>query len=409
MRLVYYCDIDVHFCDKTETRTLVPLMAYDRHVALLIETSRSYGRGLLRGIIRYQREHGPWSIYFEPRGINDSAPSWLKSWNGDGILARINDRRTARIIQQSRIPAVDLLAALPELGTPAAGTDNASVVELALHHFLDRGHRRFAFCGYPPGVSRWMDIRRELFLRRVTAGGFSCAAFTGSQRRGSRQAWEQDQRQLTRWIKSLPMPIAIMACNDDRGLQVLDACRRADIRVPDDVAVLGVDNDEYICGLATPPLSSIDLGLEDIGYRAAQLLDRLMRGGRPSSKALLLPASDVVARQSTDALAIDDVELAAAIRYMRENACQGIRLREVTAATGLERRTLERKMKALFGRSPKEELLRIQIAEAKRLLLSTKLSIKAVATRTGFQNSRYFSRVFRCHGGLAPGQFRHSG
>jgi LacI family transcriptional regulator len=199
-----------------------------------------------------------------------------------------------------------------------------------------------------------------------------------------------------------------MACNDDRGLQLLDACRRAEVRVPDDVPVLGVDNDEFMALLATPPLSSIDINLEGIGYRAAELLDGLMHRKRPPVEPVLLPAGEVISRQSTDSLAIDDPELSAAIRYLRENACKRIRMRDVTKATGMERRTLERRMKQVFGRSPKEEVLRIQIDEARRLLLSTELSIKAVAVRTGFGNSRYFSKVFRDRAGHAPGQFRRS-
>lgn len=381
-------------------------MSHDRHVALLIETSRSYGRGLLRGIIRYQREHGPWSIYFQPRGLNDTAPSWLRSWRGHGILARINDRRTAEIIKRSGIPAVDLRFAVPNLGLPAVGIDNATVVRRAVDHFLDRGYTRFAFCSYPRGSSRWMDVRSDLFQQLVASLGFACELFTGEARRGKDVSWEQEQRQLTRWVKRLARPIAVMACNDERGLQLLDACRRADVRVPDDVSVLGVDNDEFVCGLATPPLSSIDINLDGIGYRAAELLDGLMRHKPPPAEAVLLPAGDVIPRQSTDALAIDDPELAAVVRYLREHACEQIRLSDVTQATGMERRTLERKFKEVFGRSPKDELLRIQIDEAKRLLLSTELSVKAVSVRTGFGNSRYFSKMFRNRVGLAPGQFR---
>jgi LacI family transcriptional regulator len=378
----------------------------DKHVALLIETSRAYGRGLLRGITRYLREHAPWSIYFEPRGLADSPPRWLRSWRGDGILARVNDRQTAAIIKKSGIPALDLLAALPDFGMPAIGIDNQTVVRRAIDHFLDRGFTRFAFCGYPSGVSRWMDMRCRLFADAVAELDRPCDIFTGRSRR--RASWEQEQQDLTRWVRRLKKPVAVMACNDDRGQQLLDACRRAGARVPDDVSVLGVDNDEFICGLATPPLSSIDIDLDGIGYRAAELLDRLMHGKKPPPGPVLLPAGDVITRQSTDGLAIDDFELSGVVRYLRQHACDPVRMRDVTEATGMERRTLERKMKAIFGRSPKEELLRIQIDEAKRLLVTTQLSVKAIALRTGFANSRYFSNVFRRRVGAPPGQFRRA-
>jgi LacI family transcriptional regulator len=378
------------------------------HVALLIETSRAYGRGLLRGIIRFQRDHGPWSIYFQPRGTNEPAPAWLKTWRGDGILARIEDRRMAGMIRRTGIPAVDLRFGVPGLEMPAIGIDNRTVVRLALDHFLDRGFRRFAFCSYPRGRFGWMDIRADLFQQLVADAGLTCELFTGTARPGSRLTWEQEQQQLARWVQRLAKPIAVMACNDDRGLQVLDACRRAGIRVPEEVSVLGVDNDEFLCGLATPPLSSVDINLELIGYRAAELLDGLMRGEQSSAEPVLLPAGDVVARQSTDSLAIDDPALSAALRYLRDHACEGIRMSDVTRATGMERRTLERRIKAVLGHSPKDELMRIQLDQAKRLLAETDFSIKSVSLRTGFANSRYFSQVFRARVGLAPGQFRQS-
>jgi LacI family transcriptional regulator len=381
-------------------------MRHTAHVALLIETSRAYGRGLLRGISRYQRDHGPWSIYFQPRGLNDAAPPWLKTWRGDGILARIANRRMAALIDRTGIPVVDLRFGVPGLSVPAVGIDNATVVQRALDHFLDRGFREFAFCGYPRGSRAWMDVRADLFGQLVAETGLRCEYFNSTSRPGKELTWEQDQQQLARWVKRLPKPVAVMACNDDRGLQLLDACRRAGVHVPDEISVLGVDNDEFLCGLATPSLSSVDINVERIGYQAAALLDGLMRGQQPPPGPLLFPAGDVIARQSTDSVAIDDPELSAAVRYLRDHACEGIRMSNVTQATGIERRTLERRMKALFGRSPKDELVRTQLDEAKRLLAGTELSIKAVSLRTGFANSRYFSQVFRNRVGLAPGQFR---
>jgi len=377
-----------------------------RKVALLIETSREYGRGLLRGISNFQREHLPWSIYFQPRGTNDPVPSWLSSWRGDGILARVEDRKMAKAIEKTGIPAVDLRFAVPNLQMPAVGVDNRTLVQLAIDHFLDRGFQRFAFCGYPEGDFIWMDHRCKLFYEMLAEAGFGCDVFRWQNKGDKTPSWDQDQRQLVRWIRGLQKPVAIFACNDNRGLQVLDACRRASVEVPSEVSVLGVDNDEFLCGLSTPPLSSIDINLERIGFRAAELLQSLMDGKSAPSEPILFSAEAVVARRSTDSFAVEDAEFAGVLRYLRENACKGIRMVDITKATGMERRTLERRMKATLGRSPKEELMRIQIEEAKQLLSKSEMSIKNVSQSTGFASSRYFSRVFQARVGKTPGEFR---
>ncbi|EAQ78547.1 AraC family transcriptional regulator [Blastopirellula marina] len=377
-------------------------------VALLIETSREYGRGLLRGISRFQREHGPWSIYFQPRGANEPVPTWLANWNGDGILARVEDRRMAQAIQKTGVPAVDLRFAVPNLKMPGVGVDNLALVSLALDHFLDRGFTRFAFCGYPTGEFIWMDLRAKLFHDLVVQKGYRCEVFPQDLKIAKPRTWEQDQRQLVRWIRKLEKPVAIMACNDSRGQQLLDACRRAEADVPNDLSVLGVDNDEFLCGLSTPPLSSIDINTERIGYYAAELLQSLMNGAPAPSEPVLFPAEAVIARRSTDSFAVEDEEFAAVLRYFRENACQGIRMADITKATGMERRTLERRMKSTLGRSPKDELIRIKIEESRRLLVRTDMSIKNIAQAAGFSNSRYFSRVFQSRVGTTPLAYRKS-
>ena len=381
-------------------------MVSTRKVALLIETSREYGRGLLRGISNFQREHLPWSIYFQPRGTSDPVPTWLSSWRGDGILARVEDRKMAKAIEKTGIPAVDLRFAVPNLKMPAVGVDNRTLVQLAIDHFMDRGFQRFAFCGYPQGDFIWMDHRCKLFCEMMAEIGFTCDVFRWRNKAEKTPTWDQDQRQLVRWIRGLEKPVAIFACNDNRGLQILDACRRASVEVPGEVSVLGVDNDEFLCGLSTPPLSSIDINLERIGFRAAELLQSLMDGKSAPAEPILFPAEAVVARRSTDSFAVDDAEFAGVLRYLRENACKGIRMVDITKATGMERRTLERRMKSTLGRSPKEELMRIQIEEAKQLLSKSEMSIKNVSQATGFASSRYFSRVFQSRIGMTPGEFR---
>jgi LacI family transcriptional regulator len=291
------------------------------HVALLIETSRGYGRSLLQGVIRYQREHRPWSIFFEPHALGAPPPPWLKSWQGDGILARIDDRTMGRAVRRTGLPAVDLRFSVSGLGLPGVGIDNQAVVRLAFEHLATCGFKHFGFCGPPPRRNAWMDLRRDLFQQSVHEAGLACHVFDTIPKAAA-NAWEVEQELIATWILRLPKPIGIMASNDDRGQQVLDACRRVNVLVPDDVAVIGVDNDEILCNLSSPPLSSVDINTQQVGYQAAALLERMMAGRPAPKQPLLLAPHGVVSRESTDVLATEDRELAAAIRHIREHACE---------------------------------------------------------------------------------------
>src|SRR5207245_2317834 len=194
-----------------------------------------------------------------------------------------------------------------------------------------------------------------------------------------------------------------MAGNDDRGLEVLEACHRAGILVPDEVAVIGVDNDEFLCNLSDPPMSSISPNAQRIGYEAAALLDRLMKGARTPTRPVLLPPGGVVARRSTDVVATDDRGLAVAIRYLREHACEGLRLKDFGKVSGLARRELGRRIRKVLGRSPKEEITRIQLDRAKQLLTETELPAALIAEKCGFSQPKYFCQVFHAKIGVPPG------
>lgn len=377
------------------------------HVALLIETSRGYGRDLLRGVIRYLGEHGPWSIYFQPHDLSAPPPPWLKNWHGDGILVRIDNRQMARVVRQTRLPAVDLRFSVPGTGLPGVGIDNRAVVQLAFRHLADCGFKQFAFCGLPGKANVWMDLRRELFQEFVRASGHSCHVFETPARARS-ASWELEQEWIADWISHLPKPIGVMACNDDRGQQVIDACRRVNILVPDEVAVIGVDHDEILCSLSSPPLSSVDINTQQVGYEAAALLDRLMAGEAAPTQWTLLAPRGVVARESTDVLATEDRELAATIRFIRQHACEGLRLKDVVRQISLSRRELERRLRKLLGRSPKEEITRVQIERAKQLLTETNLSAAVIAEKCGFSQPKYFNQVFHAKVGLPPGAYRRS-
>jgi LacI family transcriptional regulator len=430
-----------------------------RHVALLIETSGSYGRGLLRGITRYNREHGRWSTYFQPHGLEEPPPPWLQSWHGDGILARIQHKRLAAVLKRTDVPVVNLRNTLPGLSFPYVGIENAAVARMAADHLLERGLRHFGFCGKRRGQNPGLDERGDEFCRIVTAGGFECNVFratpgaapparingngnvhghvhgaadaangddssssssSSSSLSASRVAaarvvdhegegWEQEQARLAEWICSLPKPVGVMAANDERGLQVLDACRRCGARVPEDVAVIGVDNDEHLCDLSIPPMSSVDVNAEHIGYTAAEMLDRMMTGRkRPPAKPplLLLAPRGVVTRRSTDVLASEDPVVNQAAAFIRERGGRGLQVPDVAAHVKMSRASLEPRMKRVLGRTIHQEIQRVQLDRVKELLVGSPMPIKQIAREGGFSCVQYLTRVFRSATGETPARYR---
>lgn len=372
-------------------------------VALLVETSREYGRGLLRGIIRYQRKHGPWSIMFQPHGLGEPPPHWLRSWKGDGIIARIDDVAMANAVMKPGVPVIDLRASVPGLSFPMVGIDNELVVRMAVEHFLERGFRHFAFCGTPYGAHRYQDERSDRFHDELAKRGFACQVYRHPRERFTA---EREQQHLTQWLAALPRPCALMTCHDDRGQQVLDACLRAGFAVPDEIAVLGVDNDEFLCHLTTPPMSSIDVDAVRIGHEAAALLDHLMRGGKPPRRPRYFPPGRIIERPSTSIIAVDDRHVASAARRIRDGACTSESVAEVLRGLPLSRSAAYRRFRQLLGRSPKQEQMRLRISRARELLEDTDLSIAEVGRRIGYDEAKYFIHVFKQQTGQTPLKYR---
>lgn len=375
------------------------------HIALLVETSREYGRGLLRGVIRYQQEHGPWSIYFKPQGLAAPPPPWLGSWRGDGILARIDTARMARTLSQIAVPVVDLRNAL-NLKLPTVAIQNESVVRLAVDHFIEQGFRHFAFCGTRRGENRNQDERADKYAQLLKRRGYPCHLYPHPRR--PPRSWDEEQTLIARWLMSLPTPIALLTCHDDRGLQVIDACRRSSLAVPDDVAILGIDNDPFLCNLSTPQLSSIDVFPERIGYEAAALLDRLIKGKgrRRPAKPIFFEPRGLVIRQSTDVTAVSDPHVAEACRLIRNQADKPVSVEELLAKIPISRSSLFRRFKKHLRRSPKKELSRVRIERAKALLVNSTRSIEDVARQTFQTDAKHFISVFGRATGVTPMEFR---
>lgn len=377
-----------------------------RKVAVLIETSRETGRQLLRGVLRFYRENPHWSVYFQQQDLGAALPRWIKSWRGDGILARVNDRKTAIELMKTKLPLIDLRGMTHELGLPLFGSDNRNIVQLAYDHLASCGLENFAFVGEPAGRFIYDDVRRETFVNIVRDHGFECHTYTKRIENRSGRGWDVHQQHLADWLQRLPQPIGVMCPHDDRGQQVLDACQRAGLRVPDEVAVMGVDNDEFLCRLAIPPLTSIDNGSERIGYEAASLLDRMMSGEEKFEQSVLFEAIGVVKRQSTDVISCDDAEIGRALRFIRENACNQLSVDDVQRQVHLSRTLLNRRFKKYVGRSPKQEILRVQMETARRLLVYSRDTIQSIAEQCGFKEAWYFIAVFRKFNGLTPGAYR---
>lgn len=376
-------------------------------VALLVETSNAYARELLHGVRAWLREHGPWTLWLSETGRGAAPPPWLRNWKGDGIIARIETPTIARAVAATRLPAVDVSAArlLPAL--PWLETDDGAISQMAAEHFRERGFRNFGYCG--DERFNWSRWRRDAFAAHLAAHGFSCAILAGAQpdRRSPAVAdWESELSSLARWLRSLPKPVGIFAGYDIRGLQVLEACRRLELAVPDEVAVLGVDNDELLCDLADPPLSSVIPDVRRTGYEAAALLDRMMRGEKVRGEGRLFAPLGVATRQSTDVVAVADRHISAAVRYIRGHACEGITVAHVIKQVPLSRRVLEARFQKLLGRSPHTQILAVKIERVKQLLADTDLSLAAIADRTGFRHVEYLSVAFKRQMGVTASEYR---
>lgn len=380
-----------------------PLPGHPR-VALLIETSNAYARGLLEGVTAYLREHRPWSLYISEHGRGDSVPHWLQGWKGDGIIARIENRNIARAVAERKLPTVDLSAARLLPGVPWAETDDAAIARFAFEHLIERGFHHLGFCGLTD--YNWSIWRCEHFKKLAQDAGRDCSVHMTPARGGRAADWSIDQEELARWLGSLPKPVGVLACFDIRGRQVLDACRGAGLRVPDDVAVVGVDNDPVLCELADPPLSSVAPDTGRTGYVAAELLDRMMAGLKVRAEAHLVCPTGVVSRRSTDSLAIEDADVSAAVRFIREHACNGIGIDRVLESVPLSRRALETRFRKLLGRTPHEEIVRVQVERAKELLTQTDLPLKSIGKRLGIPHPEYFNVVFKRVTAQTPGAYR---
>ncbi|MBX3426848.1 MAG: DNA-binding transcriptional regulator [Pirellulales bacterium] len=379
-----------------------------REVALIVDPGRPYDRHIVRGVAAFvEEQHRHWSLYVEEDPVA-RLPD-LKAWGGDGIIANFDDRRIATAVRRTSAPIVGVGGGYgyypgdPDI--PYVRTDNRAIAELAANHLFDMGLRRFAFCGEPPNrANGWARERAEAFVSAIEAAGCECDVYNG--RHSPSRRWRESQTQLQRWLESLATPLGLMACNDARARHVMQACCAAGLRVPEDVAIVGVDNDDVMCELTQPRLTSIEQGARRIGFEAASLLDQMMSGKKPPRKSLTVPPARIVTRQSTDVLAINDPDVAEALRFIRRRACEPIAVHDVLTAAQMSRSTLEARFRDVLGRSIHAEIRRVQVDAARRLLTTTNIPIKEVVKRVGVSSVQYFSAMMRRSLGKTPGELR---
>jgi LacI family transcriptional regulator len=373
-----------------------------RHVALLIETSNAYARALLTGVHQYAEARTGWSMYLGEHSRHETDFSWLEGWRGDGVLARVENDATAQLVERLGLPTVDLSAArlLPAL--PGVETNDDTIARWAVEHFEQRGLRHFAYCGDQRFA--WALKRGAWFAEHTRRRGLTAHDFQ-MQPSGRRAV---DRARLAAWLTELPKPVGVLACYDIAGQEVLEACTIAGLAVPDEVAVVGVDNDELIANLTSPPLSSIEPDAVHMGHLSAQLLDHLMDGATVESGLRLIDPIRLVTRQSSDILAVDDPLVVEALRFIRDRSDHNLKVDDVLRHVGLSRRALDHRFSTLLGRTVHAEILRVRTGRVADLLTSTDWTLPRIAERLGYRHSEYMSVAFTRYTGTTPSQYRRA-
>ncbi|MEM1069959.1 MAG: DNA-binding transcriptional regulator [Planctomycetota bacterium] len=388
--------------------SMPPRIKSPQNVALLVESSRSYGREVLRGIALFARTRSHWSLLHQEMTIDVQLPQWMKESAIDGVIARV-DIRTIEPLRELGVPCVDVRCSGRFDGIPQVETDDRAVAELAFEHLWERGFRRFAFCGFQ--FAHFSDVRLTFFRDLVAQAGCPLSVYeTKGQKNAPLSMLEEpgvmDVQAMSQWLASLEPPTGLFVCNDVRGQQVLNACRGLDFVIPDDIAVIGVDDDDAICPLSDPPLSSVRPDAESVGYRAAEILEQMMNGSPLPSTVEYVPPTGVIQRRSTQVIAVEDREVARVCRFIREHACDGIDVNDVADFTTLSRRQLERRFRSHLQRTPREEITAVQVAKVKQLLRETQMTLEQIAPLVGYRHKESLSTVFKREVGQTPGVYR---
>ncbi len=371
------------------------------HIAVIIDARGEFGRGVFHGFTQYATTRENWRILLDDdrgRGTH-----W-QEYNIDGMIAASADIALMEDALKQTQFVVNTSHGIPPEMCPSVLVDNRAVGEMAARHFLRRGFAHFAFYG-----ATWQTFsneRREGFCGLLEEENIPCLVFSWVHDKQGNVDFPASHLHREDWLIELPKPVGIFTSHDNEAFSLLRLCQELGLAVPEEVAILGVDNDQLRGLAASPPLSSIQPNFQRQGYEAAHLLDDLLNGATPPEEPLLIPPVDVVTRQSTDIIAIDDPEIAQALRVIREHACDPISVEDVLMRVMISRRTLERRFREILGRTPHQEILRMRLARAEELLTRSDMKTAKIAEACGFRHIQNFNAYFRKAHGLTPGQFR---
>jgi LacI family transcriptional regulator len=374
-------------------------------VIVMINTSFGDCDGLLSGISRFHRDHGGWDVFVDDGAAGEFDPAWLAEQAWNGVICRTTTKKLVEVCAERGLPLIDINDCPPFPGVPKVRPDNLAVGHMAAEDLYERGFRNFYYSGYDD--QSWSLQRREGFFEALSLLGCTAQEFSMPSvycMRPAQHALEIDR--IAAWLKTLSLPAGILAAHDLRGRQVLAAAQQLRLMVPEELAVIGVNNDVVRCELSVPTLSSVATDTFRTGYLAAEELSRRMAGDQSAAAEVKVEPTKIVTRNSTDSFAIEDRAISTALSIIRQEACKGITVKEVVRRATIPRARLERGFRLFVGRSPQAEIRRIQLLRIKQLLTETDFPLKQIALLTAFEHVEYLNVSFKRAVGETPGRFR---
>lgn len=378
-----------------------------KRVALLLESDMAFDRAIARGVGQYIHSHTGWIILMDP--MTEASLEGLKHWAPDGIITSIRLPAIRDIATISDIPIVGFGSYSDKQDGdskfPIVSSNQTEIGRMAARYFINKGLRHFAFCGGAE-TAQWCHERKNGFTAELAQQGYGCDIYQPDA--DTVASMPSAIVSLGGWLEQLPKPAGVFVFFDGWARWVLDACVLQGLQVPQEISVLGVDNDRWLCDLSQPSLSSIDANVENAGYAAADILNKLMSGQPAPASVTYIDPAKVEERDSSSYLAFEDPQVAFAIRYIKEHACDPIAPADVLKVTGMSNSTAYRKFMKALGRSIHGEIQRVQMERVQHLLTSTNLSVTDASRQVGFQNMRYLTKVFRDVTGMTPTEYRRS-